>query len=120
MLSKSKRLNLKKNFKWVAAGSSISDSLIKIFYRYGQNEAPLVGIALSKSSFKKAVERNRARRLVSTAIETFYQNLPMSINLVFMPRTAVLEKGSQELAIYLEKLMEKNNLSNKGKQESRE
>lgn len=91
MLAKSKRLNLKKSFKWVAQGRSIQTKNLKLMFRDGENSSALVGIALSGSQFKKAHDRNRARRLTSKAIEELYPQLPKGVNLVIIPRAGVLE-----------------------------
>lgn len=58
---------------------------------------PLVGISLSKKYFQGAVERNKARRLVSRAIEVLYPNLPKGLNLIIMPKTKVLSASIDEI-----------------------
>lgn len=97
MLSKSHRLNLKKSFTFVTAGKKRELENVKIFYRLGENEQPLVGIALTKKNFHKAHDRNRAKRLVSSAIEKVYPHLIHNLNLVIMPKVTVLQKASDEL-----------------------
>lgn len=97
MLPKFKRLNLKKSFKWVASGNKSDTAIFKIMYQFGDNSFPLVGIASSKNNFKKAVEKNRARRLVSVAIQNLYPSLRNNLNLVIMPRAAILEKSITEI-----------------------
>lgn len=110
MLPKSKRLNLKKDFKWVVAGQKIGNDLLQLYIRQGDNIQPKVGIALNKSNFKKATERNRARRLVSTGFESLYKLLPGNINIVAMPRPGVLELTSSEVADTLKELLKKAKL----------
>ncbi|MBI3485830.1 ribonuclease P protein component [Candidatus Daviesbacteria bacterium] len=97
MLPKFKRLNLKRSFKWVASGNKIDTPFFKIMYQFGENDFPLVGIAASKNNFKKAVDKNRARRLVSVAIQNLYPNLRNNLNLVIMPRAAILEKSPKDI-----------------------
>lgn len=97
MLPKEKRLNLKKDFKWVSSGTKIENNLVKVFYKSNSNECPKIGISLSKKTFKKAVERNRARRLVSKALENMYNKLPGGINIVVLPKEGVLKMSSEEL-----------------------
>ncbi|OGE70795.1 hypothetical protein A2617_01790 [Candidatus Daviesbacteria bacterium RIFOXYD1_FULL_41_10] len=121
MLPKSKRLNLKKDFKWVASGQKIEDSLMKIFYRscdpstqftlsLSKGSGPSVGIALSTSVFRKAVDRNRARRLTSKAFEGLYDKIPRNLNIVAMPKAGILDKKSGEVIKDLEELLMKNDL----------
>jgi len=109
MLSKGKRLNLKTDFKWVAAGSPRGEAgkktetrFAKLFIKTGDNTFPRIGIAVSSKSFKKANERNRARRLVSSVFEALYSSLPSSINIVVLPKSGVLEVKSSEVLQDLE------------------
>lgn len=117
MLSKEKRLNLKKDFTWVASGRKTGNYLVKIYFRSGENPSeasgqvqPRVGIALSKSVFKKAVDRNRARRLVSKGFEFLYNQLPQGINIVAIPRSGVLNLNSEEFTKFLEILLKKEKI----------
>ena len=102
MLPKPKRLNLKKDFKWVAAGKKIDSKYAKLFIRIGDNINPRIGIAVPSSQFKKATQRNRARRIVSVALEPLYAKLPKSINIVALPKTAIDNVKSGEVLLDLE------------------
>lgn len=112
MLPKEKRLNLTKNFKWVASGKSISSEIGKIFYRTGDNTMPKVGIALSSSKLKKAVQRNRAKRLISFSFEEAYDKLPASINIVILPNQETLKYSSQELSEKIKMILIKEGIIN--------
>lgn len=105
MLSKDKRLNLKKDFKWVASGKRIDNPLITLFIRIGDNSSPRVGIAVSSKHFKKAVERNKARRLTSAGFESLYTKLPANINIVALPKVGVLKVKSGDLLLELENIL---------------
>ena len=102
MLPKSKRLNLKKDFKWVASGKKLETKYLKLFIKFGENTSPRVGIATSSKSFKKATERNRARRLVSAAFESTIYHLPSTINIVALPKSSVLDVKSNDVLLDLE------------------
>jgi ribonuclease P protein component len=58
---------------------------------------------MTKREFKKAHDRNRARRLVSEAVKLVYSALPENLNLVIMPKAQVLmetpDKLSKEIKI---------------------
>lgn len=110
MLLKVKRLNLKKDFKWVASGQKLGNNLVQLYIRQGDNLQPRIGIALSKTNFKKATQRNRARRIVSTGFQAMYDRLPEGINIVAIPRSGVLELNSVEITEVLEELLRKNKL----------
>ncbi len=107
MLPKSNRLNLKKDFKWVVCGKRSETKHFKLFYQIGVNSHPLVGIALSKSVFRKATKRNRARRLTAVAIQANYDKLLNNLNLVIMPKIEILQTRPEQLS---EELYEIKNL----------
>lgn len=110
MLSKDKRLNLKTFFNFVVSSQKAENQLVKLFFRTGENNQALVEIALKTEYFKKAVGRNRARRLISWAIEQLYCKLMPRLNLVLMPKTEVLKFSSKEIKEILEKELDKLNL----------
>ncbi len=112
MLPKSQRLNLKKDFKWVAAGKRLETSYLKLFVKSGDNQKPRVGIALSSRVFKKATERNRAKRLVSAAFEVMYPNLPSTINIVALPKAGVTGVKSGDLLLDLETVLKNAKIIN--------
>lgn len=102
MLPRENRLNLKKDFKWVASGKKLENKYLKLFIRMGENEKAKVGIALSSKNFKKAVERNRAKRLISQAFQRIYPSLPENINIVALPKFGVLGVKSSDVLLDLE------------------
>lgn len=102
MLPKHQRLNLKKDFKWVASSKKLETKYLKIFIRVGDNQIPKLGIATSSKTFKKAVERNRARRLVSSAVEPLYGRLPENVNIVALPKIGILKVKSGDVLLDLE------------------
>lgn len=108
MLSKDKRLNLKKEFKWVINGSKLETPSLRLYLRSTSDKPPQVGISLSKKYFKSAVERNRARRLASWGVENLYSQLPKGLKLIIMPKSLVLEKKSQELLKELQDVLHIN------------
>lgn len=105
MLPKSKRLNLKKDFKWVALGERIDSKFTTIFIKMGQNSLPRVGIASSSKFFKKATDRNHAKRLVSAALEVLYPKFADNINILVLPKSTILNVKSQDVLLDLEKAL---------------
>ena len=101
MLAKQFRLNLKKNFKWVATGKKLETKFLKLFVRVGDNQVAKVGIATSSKDLKKAHLRNRARRMASAAFESIYLSLPENINIVALPKTGILEVKSSDVLLDL-------------------
>lgn len=97
MLSKSQRLNLKTNFRWVASGKSHTSKNFKLFYRLGENQNPLIGVSIVSAQFKKANLRNEAKRTMFNAVKILYPELHKNLNLVIMPRPQVLDLSIEEL-----------------------
>ncbi|GEM_PF-1763981 len=113
MLPKHQRLNLKTDFKWVASGKKLETKYLKLFIKTGDpstNSGPRVGIALSGKSFKNAVDRNRARRLIATAFQSLYPSLPSSINIVALPKLGVIGVKSSDVLLDLETALKNKNL----------
>lgn len=105
MLPRSRRLNLKKDFKWVASGKKIDSKFATVFIKTGTNKFPKVGIATSLRYFNKATDRNRAKRVVSAAIEKLYSKFPDNINIVLLPKSSVTLVKSQDVLLDLEKAL---------------
>ncbi len=87
MLPKSQRLNLTKNFRWVASGQSLTSRNFKLFYRLGENDQPLIGVSIVSAQFKKATQRNQAKRIMFKLAWDYYSQLHKNLNLVIMPRS---------------------------------
>ncbi len=97
MLPKTLRLNLKVDFNWVRSGLKLESDLVRIFYKFGDNPALRLGVATPTRDFRLAVQRNRARRLVSKAIEDLYINLPQNLNLLIFPKSEILKVKSDQV-----------------------
>ena len=97
MLPKFQRLNLKIDFKWVASGKKIDTKFATLFIKTGDNSTARVGIAISAARFKKANQRNRAKRLLSQALQSIYQKLPQTLNIVALPKVGILKVKSAEV-----------------------
>lgn len=110
MLPKNKRLNLSKDFKWVVSGKKLENNLVKLFFKTGDLPISRIGIASSKITFKKAVDRNKTRRLLSKGFETLYGRLPEGINIVALPKKEVIEYNAKQITTSLKELLEKAGL----------
>lgn len=102
MLPKSERLNLRKDFKWAITGKLTDTKYAKLYLRTGENQIPRIGIATASKTFKKATERNRARRLISQALQSIYNQLPSTINILVLPKQAVLGVKSGDVLLELQ------------------
>lgn len=110
MLPKEKRLNLKREFKWVASGKKLESKYFKLFIRTGENKTPRIGIAVSSKNFRKATERNRAKRLVSQAFQSTIYHLPSAINIVALPKSGILIVKSKDVLLDLEGVLKAKGL----------
>lgn len=94
----------------MAGGKKLETKYLKLFLKQGENQIAKVGIAVSSKYFKKATERNRARRLASAAFENLYLNLPNSINIVALPKVSINEVQSQDVLSDLEAVLKKEKI----------
>jgi ribonuclease P protein component len=102
MLPKPQRLNLKKEFNFVSQGKKVETPSMRLMLRFGENKKALVGVALIKKNFHKAVARNKAKRKASDAVQTLYGKLRKDLNLIVMPKVQILKKSVEELKGELE------------------
>lgn len=105
MLPKNKRINLKREFEWVTSGKSLNTKYLKLFLKTGENQIPRIGIAISSKTFKKAHERNRAKRLAAEAVHNTYYLLPNTINIVALPKSGILEVKSYDVLVDLQQTL---------------
>jgi ribonuclease P protein component len=97
MLPKEKRLNLKFEFVRVVKGRQLHTEHLKLYYIYDRSTQAKVGISIPRKMFNKAHDRNRARRIISAAVQRVYDNLPNDLSLVIMPKIGLLESTPSTL-----------------------
>jgi len=105
MLPRSKRLNLKRDFKWVGSGKKIDAKYATFFIRIGDNPYPRLGIAVSSKLLTKSTQRHRAKRILSKAFESVYSKLPQNINIVALPKFNILDVKSNDVVLDLEEIL---------------
>lgn len=105
MLSKALRVNLKTDFKRIVKGKRIETPLFKLYYLISDTQQTKLGISLSKKELNKAHDRNRARRIISQLIQNLYSDLPKGMNLIIIPKAAILEKNPDELSQQLRSVL---------------
>ena len=89
----------------MASGRKLETKYLKLFIKLGENEKPRIGIALSSKNFKKATDRNRAKRVTAQAFQSIYSTLPNNINIVALPKSGVLDVKSGDLSLDLEEVL---------------
>lgn len=110
MLSKDKRLNIKKDFNNVVKGEKLANNLVKLVFITNDDKKTKIGIALSKTVFKHATQRNRARRLISKGFENIFSKLPKGVKIIAFPKEKVVNLSSEEMTKSLEGLLKKAGL----------
>lgn len=106
MLPKSQRVNLKKDFKYVASGRKLETKYLKLFMKEGEKTAR-IGIAVSSKTFAKSTQRNKAKRVASVAFETIFSQLPTGIFIVALPKASILEVKSEDVLRDLKEALRK-------------
>lgn len=110
MLPKDKRLNLQKDFQWAVSGKKLETKYLKLFIKRGDNDIPKVGIATSGKIFRKATQRNRARRVTSGALELIYNRLSKYINILALPKAGIINVKSKDVLSDLEDKLKKTHV----------
>ena len=94
------------------AGKKLEAKYLKLFIKLGDNKSPKIGIAVSSKVLRKATQRNRARRLVSAAIESLYLKLPNNINIIALPKAGVIKVKSGDVRLDLENVLKDEKIIN--------
>ncbi|MBI4036529.1 ribonuclease P protein component [Candidatus Daviesbacteria bacterium] len=113
MLAKEKRLNLKKDFKWVVSGKRLETKYTRLYVRMGDNPHPRVSVAPASKNFKKATDRNRAKRIIWAAFKALYPALLPNLNIVALPKLPVLGVKSGDMLLDLEEVLMRERMLNK-------
>src|SRR3989339_548712 len=64
-----------------------------------------VGVVVSKKISKKAVDRNRIKRLVTEGVRKSLELVPEGSRIVFLIKRAVLGKGAEEIEKEVKKMI---------------
>lgn len=97
------RLTEAKQYQRVFAGSSrFGNRYITVLAKENQLEHPRLGLAISKKSAKRAVDRNRIKRLIRESFRLNCANLP-SVDIIVMCRPLILELDNSDVFQQIEK-----------------
>lgn len=97
MLPKNKRLNLKTEFKRVRLGKTINTPLLKLIIKKEGSGPTRIGVAITTSLFKKSHQRNKVKRVVFSAFENIYSQLPEGLSIIALPKQRVIDVKSDDL-----------------------
>ena len=94
---KTDRLLTSQDFKFVFDYALRStDNCFTVLARPNQLEHARLGMALSKKMLKRAVDRNRMKRLVREQFRIHQDNLP-AVDIVVLARQGLVSKGNTEI-----------------------
>lgn len=111
MLPKKYRLKSKKEFDEIfRKGKNIVGNFLTLRTKKGKTGDLKVGFVVSRKLFKKAVKRNRLRRLVQEATRKRINQIRQNYHLVFSVKKEADDKSFQEFESEVELLLEKAKL----------
>jgi len=97
------RLTKAEQYQRVFAGSSrFGNRYITVLAKENQLEHPRLGMAIAKKSVKRAVDRNRIKRIIRESFRANSTTLP-AVDLVFMCRPLILEQDNATIFQHIEK-----------------
>lgn len=101
MLSKAKRLNIRKSFSWLRSGTRVETEHLGILYKYSPDHKPKLAVRILKTNFKKSTTRNKIRRLVFKGIELVYDKLKTGVCIIITvkPNILYLDNGNIPQAV---------------------
>lgn len=77
-----------------------------VYLNNKNNEKSRIACVTSKKQFKKAVDRNKAKRLCFNIIKDFYNQIPSSLNIVIFLKKEFLEIEKETLKKELLKIIQ--------------
>lgn len=97
------RLTEAKQFQRVFAGSSrFGNRYITVLAKENQLEHPRLGMAISKKCAKRAVDRNRIKRITRESFRLNSSTLP-AVDIIVMCRPTILELDNSVVFLHIEK-----------------
>lgn len=111
MLKKEFRLRKQKEFKNVfSKGFYFSGSFLSLKIAKSNLQICRFGFIVSKKVSKKAVERNRAKRLLRESIRLTQKNIKTGFDAVFISKAGIVGKDFEEVNSAVEKLLKRSGL----------
>lgn len=111
MLPKKYRLTRRKDFAAIhAKGSCAGQDWIVIKYMQSNQLNTRIGFSVSKNFSKKAVQRNRIKRVLREACCGYLDLLKTGFDIIIIPKATKKDKGLIEANNVLKKVFKKVNL----------
>ncbi len=114
MLPRENRLTEKSDFaKVLKEGRIIGGVFLSLAVRRGDGTAPKVGFIVSNKISKKAVERNRLKRLMRRAARTHLSDIKNGTYLVFLAKRKAANAASEEITRESQALLKRSGVLKK-------
>lgn len=111
MLKKINRIKSKKDFAELKSKGTMYHSpifsLVTINSELTENSQAQFGFIISKKISKKAVDRNRIKRLISSSLQKNLEKFRKNLKGVFLVKRSILEKTEIEISQEVEKMVDK-------------
>jgi len=112
MLAKENRLTNRTDFSAVySKGIYVASGGLAIKYLNSGLKMTRLGFPIGKNFSKKAVERNRARRILQEAVRLNIESLKPGFDIVVMPRPSFQNYGFKEVSDILKSILKKSDLT---------
>jgi len=79
-----------------------ADACFTVLWRSNDTGKARLGLAISKKSVRRAVDRNRIKRLIRDSFRLIQHQLP-AVDLIVMSRTGAAERSNQEIYLLLQR-----------------
>ncbi len=111
MLKKYLRLAKQKDFENVfEKGRYFSEDLLSLKAARNDFDYSRFGFIVSNKISKKAVARNRIKRLLRESVRLLYKNIKPGFDGVFISKNKAVGKSFEEMGLCVEKLLKKSGL----------
>ena len=111
MLSKKHRLTKREDFSFVyLKGSYVGQDGLAIKYLQSAQSVSRIGFSIGKNFSKKAVQRNRARRILQEVCRSYINSLKTGFDIVIMPKSGQENFEFKKIKDILKQIFTKANL----------
>lgn len=111
MLKKYLRLTKQKDFENVFEnGRYLSEDLLSLKIARNDFDYSRFGFIVSNKISKKAVVRNRIKRLLRESVRLLHKNIKPGFDSVFISKSKAVDKSFKEMSFCVEKLLKKSGL----------
>ena len=104
------RLDSSKYKRIFAEKRSVYGRTLVMWVTRGSDAGRRVGVVVSKRTFRRAVDRNRAKRLLREAFRLSRHQMPPDVDVILIARSGIAGKGCQDVIRDLESVCRKAKL----------